>query len=120
LKNASGWDNWQEDIICSNCKNWNAEYRSKTACHVCQDTRVNGKKTHSGNGTNSTGFSGLPGGERVDNGSFIRIGSNGLWWTSIESKEYSAWQSVLYNDIDAVFLNDSRKAKGLSVRCLRD
>ena len=48
MKSKSGWDTWKSHITCSNCKNWNAEYRSKTACHVCKDTRVNGKKTHSG------------------------------------------------------------------------
>lgn len=31
--------------ICSNCKNWNSEYRRKVPCHVCKDTRKipNGK-----------------------------------------------------------------------------
>ncbi len=25
---------------CPNCLNWNSEYRSKVACHVCKDTRI--------------------------------------------------------------------------------
>ena len=44
MKSTSGWESWTEDIICSNCKTWNAEYRRKKECNVCQDTRVNGKK----------------------------------------------------------------------------
>jgi hypothetical protein len=26
-------------VICKNCKDWNAEYRNKVACHVCKDNR---------------------------------------------------------------------------------
>jgi len=49
LKSTSGFPtvesgDYYERINCPNCKNWNNEYRSKVACHVCQDTRViNGK-----------------------------------------------------------------------------
>ncbi|MBM3455516.1 MAG: hypothetical protein FJX80_10255, partial [Bacteroidetes bacterium] len=82
MKSTSGWKSWEEDITCSSCKNWNAEYRRKTACHVCKDTRVSGIKTISGNGTNSSGFSGLPGGYRNYSGYFYDMGFNGFWWSS--------------------------------------
>ena len=26
--------------LCNNCKDWNAEYRKKVACHVCKDERL--------------------------------------------------------------------------------
>ena len=36
-----------------------------------------------GNGTNSSGFSGLPGGQRDDNGGdFFDAGYGGYWWSS--------------------------------------
>ena len=35
-----------------------------------------------GNGTNSSGFSGLPGGFRDDNGAFNNAGSSTIWWSS--------------------------------------
>ncbi|MFN5842688.1 MAG: FISUMP domain-containing protein, partial [Bacteroidota bacterium] len=39
-----------------------------------------------GNGTNSSGFSGLPGGFRNDsNGTFYSVGVLGYWWSSTES-----------------------------------
>jgi uncharacterized protein (TIGR02145 family) len=121
MKSASGWDNWQEDITCSNCKNWNSEYRSKTACHVCQDTRVNGEKTHSGNGTNSTGFSGLPGGIRNYGGTFFDVGYYGYWWSSTETGPNYAWYRYLYYSNGNVLRDsDFYKAFGFSVRCLKD
>ncbi|MBM3920821.1 MAG: hypothetical protein FJ347_06290, partial [Sphingomonadales bacterium] len=38
-----------------------------------------------GNGTNSSGFSGLPGGTRNYNGTFYTIGYDGYWWSSSET-----------------------------------
>ena len=40
-----------------------------------------------GNGTNSIGFNGLPGGYCHQNGAFSDIGFIGFWWTS--TKAYS-------------------------------
>jgi len=121
MKSKSGWNAQEDYIECTNCKNWNAEYRRKTACHVCQDTRVNGKKTHSGNGTNSSGFSGLPGGTRTTNG-FDTIGAYGYWWSSTEDSTDNAWHRSLSYYVDAVDVDRFyfNKCFGLSVRCLRD
>ena len=44
-----------------------------------------------GNGTNSSGFSGLPGGNRNNNGTFNNIGNNGNWWSSSENNTNYAW-----------------------------
>jgi uncharacterized protein (TIGR02145 family) len=41
--------------------------------------------------TNSSGFTGLPGGYRDDNGSFFSMGVNGFWWSSTEGFTYFAW-----------------------------
>ena len=122
MKSTSGWESWTEDITCSNCKTWNAEYRRKKECNVCQDTRVNGKKTFSGNGTNSSGFSGLPGGYRTYSLYFSNVGFNGDWWSASEYSESSAW----YREVDNDYSNLTRgsfhflKNYGLSVRCVRD
>jgi uncharacterized protein (TIGR02145 family) len=123
MKNASGWVSWDGIITCSNCTNWNAEYRRKTACHVCKDTRVIGKKTHSGNGTNSSGFSGLPGG-LCGSVKFTNVGSGGHWWSSTEySTQYNS-DGALGRDLDNIDVNvnihNIDKKIGLSVRCLRD
>jgi uncharacterized protein (TIGR02145 family) len=96
MKSTSGWDSWEEDLTCKNCESWNAEYRKKTACHVCKDTRVNGKKTRAGNGMNSSGFSGLPGGGRGSFGYFGIIGDYGDWWSSTEYDSSYAYFRHLY------------------------
>ena len=70
--------------------------------------------------TNESGFSGLPGGRRVSNGSFNAIGYNGYWWSSTEFDTFSAWYRVLSCDNGAVGRSGANKVNGYSVRCLRD
>lgn len=73
-----------------------------------------------GSGTNSSGFSGLPGGVRTSYGPFYDIGSNGGWWSSTERNPNNAWSRYLtYADgnVDGKYSN---KGRGFSVRCLRD
>ncbi len=41
--------------------------------------------------TNSSGFTGLPGGYRYYNGSFYNIGYFGFWWSSSEVSTANAW-----------------------------
>ena len=118
MKSKSGWDTWKSDITCSNCKNWNAEYRSKTACHVCKDTRVNGKKTNSGNGTNSSGFSGLPGG--FSNPLVGKIGEWGMWWSSSYDSRGRPEYFILSYDYDFCEDRSTRASVGTSVRCVKD
>jgi uncharacterized protein (TIGR02145 family) len=73
-----------------------------------------------GNGTNSSGFSGLPGGGRSGSGTFVNIGKDGYWWSSTEGGTNYAWdRSLLYYDGDVNRTNGS-KENGFSVRCLRD
>jgi uncharacterized protein (TIGR02145 family) len=71
-------------------------------------------------GTDDFGFSGLPGGCRYDGGSFIEIGSMGLWWSSVESTSNSAWVRYLSYENPFVWVYDFYKQNGLSVRCIRD
>ena len=70
--------------------------------------------------TNSSGFAGLPGGNRTEDGSIGNIGGIGLWWSSTEASTAGAWSRYLFNYngvIDRVY---NLKGVGLSVRCLRD
>ena len=73
-----------------------------------------------GNGTNSSGFSGLPGGLRVNfDGNFNFAGSSGGWWSSSPVGSL-AWSRLLFNSNENVNrFNDSRRL-GFSVRCVRD
>jgi uncharacterized protein (TIGR02145 family) len=73
-----------------------------------------------GNGTNESGFSGLPGGNRLNGETFGSIGEDGYWWSSTEDSSSLAWlRGLLYNDGDVNRYSGSKEL-GLSVRCLRD
>ena len=146
-------------VACNNCSYWTEKQKANNACTLCRNER--GKLIKTGkyipktkkkieekiliggyNGTNESGFSGLPGGYRenccrdIDTG-FEDIGDDGYWWSSSENKVYGygstengtmgPWYCYLY------YLNDylnvgsygkdyaySEKGKGYSVRCLRD
>ena len=73
-----------------------------------------------GNGTNSSGFAGLPGGSRnYYNGSFSNAGSDGYWWSSSPDGS-SAWLRYLYYDGVNVYRYGGSQRYGFSVRCVRD
>ena len=90
---------------------------------------------NNGNGSNTSGFAGLPGGYRKSlirksrNGlirksrirlirkKFNGIGDFGNWWSSSEDGADSAWCRNLNDNVNRY---DDRKLFGFSVRCLRD
>jgi len=73
-----------------------------------------------GNGTNSSSFSGLPGGSRGSDGAFYSIGHGGYWWSSAEDSTNGAWLRYLYCYNGVVTRSNYNKKNGFSVRCLRD
>ena len=72
--------------------------------------------------TNSSGFTGLPGGSRQDDGTFAGIGDIGTWWSPSANNEgafaLSAVGSYFY--AESYTQGGSYGAVGLSVRCVRD
>ena len=75
---------------------------------------------NNGNGTNTSGFAGLPGGYRGNDGDFGGIGANGHWWSSLEDDAGNAWSRNLYHNGGNVGRYDYDEQNGFSVRCLRD
>ena len=74
-----------------------------------------------GNGTNSSGFVGLPGGFRFYLGKFLYIGGSFHWWSSSESGSDYVWGRILYPKFGNVVVRSTNdKQNGFSVRCLRD
>ncbi|MGB0179490.1 MAG: fibrobacter succinogenes major paralogous domain-containing protein [Flavobacteriales bacterium] len=71
------------------------------------------------NGTNSSGFSGLPGGLRYDLGNFALAGGNGVWWSSSPSGS-NAWLRALDTNLEYVNRSETNPRMGYSVRCVRD
>jgi uncharacterized protein (TIGR02145 family) len=79
---------------------------------------INGWKT-SGNNTNSSGFSAIPGGYRSPNGAFKEIGAYGCWWSTTENTSSLPFYIIL--DDSSSFLKFCMdKEYGLSLRCIRD
>jgi hypothetical protein len=70
--------------------------------------------------TNSSGFTGLPGGYRDDNGSFFSMGVNGFWWSSTEGFTYFAWNRYPDNLYGLVGRDFGYKSYGMSIRCVAD
>ena len=71
------------------------------------------------NGTNSSGFSGLPGGNRASNGYFYNAGNYGYWWSSSPNDSY-AWYRGLNSNSGYVDRYSYSLRYGFSVRCVRD
>jgi uncharacterized protein (TIGR02145 family) len=75
---------------------------------------------YSGNGSNSAGFSALPGGVRYQyNGSFDKIGNESSFWSATTSDSTNAWLLNLTWDTysNAGMTN---KGNGFSIRCIKD
>ena len=70
------------------------------------------------NGTNESGFTGLPAGYRVENGTFVNLGSIGTWWSSTESKTFEAIDFYLALS-GSLSRGSTPKQRGESVRCIR-
>ena len=124
MKSTSGWNSYTTggSKTCPNCANWNAEYRKKVPCHTCKDTRsvAAPKVSHVGNGTNSCGFTGLPGGYRGYDGNFFAVGADGSWWSASELRVSTAWDRLLGSTNSSLYRYDYAKHDGFSVRCVRD
>ena len=71
--------------------------------------------------TNSSGFTGLPGGYRYDlTGAFYDIGAYSDWWSSSADGTSNAWYRALgYNNAN-LYRHSWNKQGALSVRCLKD
>ena len=74
-----------------------------------------------GNGTNSSGFSGLPGGSRIISENFIFTNANhdGFWWSSSPNASLAWYRNLNYN-YEVVNRSYRDQRDGFSVRCVRD
>ena len=71
--------------------------------------------------TNESGFTALPGGERVFNtGLFYYIGFNSYWWSTTENSSTMAWCSGAMYNFSSIHRGYEHKNDGFSVRCLKD
>jgi uncharacterized protein (TIGR02145 family) len=75
---------------------------------------------YGGNGTDDYGFSALPGGERIYDGTFDAVGYYGDWWSATELNSSLAHYRSLHYDNSGVLRFFYSKSYGFSVRCVRD
>ena len=68
--------------------------------------------------TNTSGFTGLPGGYCSDGAVFNDLGYTGVWWTATEDDKDYAWGGILSYDDGYEIAGTSIKLYGLSVRCI--
>ena len=72
------------------------------------------------NGTNSSGFSGLPGGFRDRFGGLFNLGGyNGYWWSSSPNNSV-AWVWNLTSDNANSYRSTNGLRNGFSIRCIKD
>jgi uncharacterized protein (TIGR02145 family) len=76
---------------------------------------------NNGNGTNTSGFSALPGGFRYRlDGSFFNEGELSYWWSSSESSSTHALYRRLDYNLPTVFREAAYKTAGKYVRCVKN
>jgi len=71
--------------------------------------------------TNSSGFTGLPGGYHdITDVPFTHIGADGLLWSTTEFNTSDAWLRNLFFSSSFIYRYSYSKKYGFSVRCIRD
>ena len=128
---------------CKACANWTEYYRgSGNTCKLCNDSKIVNAAKHnclscknsqtlpveiSGNGSNSSGFNGPPGGIRGEDGDFAFVGDDGYWWSSSLAHESTSadYEWVWYRNLNFSISSAGRifgygKRSGFSVRCIKD
>ncbi len=69
--------------------------------------------------TNESGFTALPGGYRLETGTFEGISTYGSWWTSTELSPNAFRRRIWYQD-DKTFRDLVNEKYGMSVRCVKN
>jgi uncharacterized protein (TIGR02145 family) len=80
----------------------------------------NWNPSNAGLSTNSSGFSGLPGGYRSIYDYYNAIGGVGYWWSSISTENGLAFRRELASDNTMVSRGNYDCHFGFSIRCLKD
>jgi uncharacterized protein (TIGR02145 family) len=125
----SGWhmpsdDEWKQLEIYLGMSQVDADaagvFRGTTEGGKLKETGTNHWNSPNEGATNSSGFTALPSGCRVNDGSFISVGCYGDWWSATECGAANAWERRLDHYYSSVGRTTYGKAEGFSVRCVRD
>ena len=95
---AAGWRGNEEGMLLKATTGWNSN----------------------GSGTDSLGFTALPGGLRGTGEGFNKLRISGYWWNSTGKSSNEAWYRVLYWSNGKICRYFIDKDYGFSVRCIKD
>ncbi|HPT11682.1 MAG TPA: fibrobacter succinogenes major paralogous domain-containing protein [Bacteroidales bacterium] len=72
--------------------------------------------------TNETGFTALPGGFRIFDGSFYYMGTHGYWWSisQVYHDPDFVWSRRILEPYSALISYNGQILEGMSVRCVKD
>lgn len=99
----------------------NSGYRGNDEGGKLKDTTTVYWEPPNTGATNSSGYTGLPGGYRLgSDGTFASEGQIGYWWTSTAFSTSSAWYHALVYNYPGVARISYGIKTGFSVRCLKD
>jgi len=71
-------------------------------------------------GTNTAGFSALPGGAYLPSQGFLYMGADANFWTANANQADSAWHRYLSRGLPTVYRSGYPKVSGFSVRCVKN
>jgi uncharacterized protein (TIGR02145 family) len=124
----TGWhepEDWEWNVLVKTI-----DPNADTTCIACYQSTIAGGAmkeigtTHwaspNTGATNSSVFTGLPGGSRSSNGSYNGVGNNGYWWSATQYSTTNAYVRHLNYINSNVYRLFNGKTLGFSVRCLKD
>ena len=120
LGNFIGGFGWPHANELRSCREVNSPYGGY--CYTSSHPRWAPNNYSPNHGTDYWGFSVLPGGWRITDGTFGLHTSRGFFWTSTPTPDYptDAWYYDFSYYIGYVIVYHADKHSGMSVRCIRD
>lgn len=121
LPTDAEWMTLEEEVESTTGVNWyiTCSWRGTDAGSNLKETSTLYWEFPNAYATNSSGFTGLPGGQRHFTGSFVDLTMDAKFWTSSENGT-SAWLRTLFYCNAKVNRCKYGKTLGYSVRCLKD
>jgi uncharacterized protein (TIGR02145 family) len=106
------------DTVCVGC--WQSLIAGGALKSTATQPTLGGWNTPNTGATNSSGFTGLPGGYRASGGGFYVLGDYGHWWSSSDAGSGNAWFRILFYYYADAYRYGNFHRNGFSVRCARD
>ncbi|MCD4789737.1 MAG: hypothetical protein K8R37_07020, partial [Bacteroidales bacterium] len=118
LGNFIGGFGWPHANELRSCREYDSPYGGY--CNTISHPRWAINNYSPNHGTDDWGFSALPGGWRITDGTFGLHTTRGFFWTSSPHTSTDAWYYDFSYYIGYVIVYYTDKQSGMSVRCIRD